>query len=98
MELHDALTLESYAREARVHAVQLQAGDAARVARLAELLTSEASVLELGCGAGADSVRLRAHGLMVSGADGSPEIAAEAEHRTGQPIRILRFDALDAEA
>jgi len=61
-------------------------------------LTPGAHILELGCGAGRDSAYMMAAGFAVEPTDGVPEMAAEATRRLGYPVRVMRFDELDAVA
>lgn len=98
LSAHDDATLGFYARESAAYAARFQDADTARVAAFAGLLPQGAAVLELGCGGGRDTLALRAHGLGVTATDGSPEMAAEAERRTGAPVTVMRFDALAAHA
>jgi SAM-dependent methyltransferase len=55
-----------------------------------------ADVLELGCGGGHDAEIMLAAGVNVFATDGSAELAARAEKRLGRPVRVMRFDELDA--
>jgi SAM-dependent methyltransferase len=95
---YDDQTLAFYAREAAAYAAKFHAGDAARIATFAKLLPVGAAVLELGCGAGGDTLALRACGFAVTATDGSAKMAAEAEARTGQNVKVMRFEALTADA
>lgn len=56
-----------------------------------------ARILELGTGSGRDAAAMQARGFDIDPTDASPELAAAAEQRLGQPVRLLRFDQLDAE-
>ena len=55
-----------------------------------------ATILELGCGAGADSAEMLAKGFDVRPTDGSPEMADVASRRLGRPVETLLFHDLDA--
>jgi len=57
-----------------------------------------AKVLELGCGGGRDARAMIAAGHDVDATDGTPEIAAKAEALIGRPVRVLRFEDLNATA
>jgi SAM-dependent methyltransferase len=61
-----------------------------------ERLQNGASILELGCGGGADAEYMIAAGFEVEPTDGVPEMAARAEARLDRPVRVMRFDELDA--
>ncbi len=60
------------------------------------LLEPKSRILELGCGGGTDAEFMIAHGFDVTPTDGVPEMAARAEARLGQPVQVMRFDALNA--
>ncbi|WP_420134735.1 class I SAM-dependent methyltransferase [Rhodopseudomonas sp.] len=57
-----------------------------------------ASILELGCGAGADSAHMIKQGFDVRPTDGSPQMAAQAAQRLGRDVETLLFHQLDADA
>ncbi|MBE7732742.1 class I SAM-dependent methyltransferase [Devosia faecipullorum] len=94
----DDKTLEFYAREAS-HYVQhgADAPDPHLNAFIAALPPG-ARVLELGSGSGRDAAFMRANGLDIDPTDASAQLAAEATKRIGLPVRLLRFDELDAVA
>jgi len=90
----DEDTLEFYRSNARAYAAR-EIAKHARLTRFLALLSPGASILELGCGAGADSAQMRAAGFDVRPTDGSPELAAEASRRLGRPVETLLFHDLD---
>ena len=53
-----------------------------------------ASVLELGCGAGQDSSRMRERGFVIDATDGIPAMAKMANERFDVNARVMRFDEL----
>jgi len=59
-------------------------------------LPAGAAILELGCGGGQDAAYMLSRGFDVTPTDGSAELAKEAENRIGRPVRIMRFETLDA--
>jgi len=61
-------------------------------------LPQGAAILELGCGAGADSAHMIAQGFDVRPTDGSPQMAAQAARKLGRDVETLLFHQLDAEA
>ncbi|SCB08200.1 class I SAM-dependent methyltransferase [Rhizobium hainanense] len=61
-----------------------------------DALPAGAPILELGCGGGQDAAYMLSRGFDVTPTDGSAELAREAESRIGRPVRIMRFEALDA--
>ncbi|KPG00984.1 SAM-dependent methyltransferase [Rhodopseudomonas sp. AAP120] len=60
-----------------------------------ERLPAGAAILELGCGAGADSAHMIAQGFAVRPTDGSPQMAAQAAQRLGREVETLLFHQLD---
>jgi len=92
----DQATLDFYADEARVYAAKGPRSASRPLAAFLQALASGARILELGCGAGRDSQAMLARGFQLDATDGVPEIAREAEGRIGRPVRVMRFDELDA--
>lgn len=93
---HDAATLAFYDAEAVRYAARR--GDEASAALTGFLarLKPRAEILELGCGGGQEAAAMIAAGFAVTPTDGSPGLAAEAERRLGVPVRVMRFEELDA--
>ena len=54
-----------------------------------------AQILDLGCGAGRDSISFQEHGYHVEAVDGSPALCAVASKLLGKPVRQLLFEDLD---
>lgn len=96
--MRDAATLRFYAERAAAYAAEARSGPAARLGAFLDLLPAGALVLELGCGNGQDTAAMLARGFRADPTDGSPEMAAQASARLGRPVRVMPFDALDAEA
>ncbi len=57
-----------------------------------------ARVLELGCGGGRDSGRIRERGFDLDATDGTPAMVRKANERFDVGARVMRFDELDAVA
>lgn len=91
----DEDTLQFYRDNADAYARREITSRQARLTRFLALLPSGANILELGCGAGADSAQMLAVGFDVRPTDGSPELAAEASRRLGRPVETLLFHDLD---
>jgi len=91
----DEPTLRFYAAKAADYAASAPQKPSRHLAPFLDLLPPGATILELGCGAGRESEAMIARGFAVEPTDGSPEMARIAEERLGQPVRVLRFDALD---
>lgn len=95
---YDPATLDFYATEAPVYAASGPGGASARLHGFLDRLAPGAHILELGCGGGRDAAAMLAAGFDIDPTDGSPALAAEAEARIGRPVRVMRFDELDAVA
>ncbi|WP_370191527.1 class I SAM-dependent methyltransferase [Qipengyuania sp.] len=55
-----------------------------------------ARVLELGCGGGRDSARIRERGFDLDATDGTPAMVKKANERFAVGARVMRFDELEA--
>jgi len=93
---HDHQTLAWYDREAGVYAHRREPSRNDRMDAFLARLKPGASILELGCGGGQDAETMIAAGFDVTPTDGSPGLAAQAQERLGRPVRVMRFEALDA--
>ena len=91
----DEKTLQFYSGNAEAYAAR-EITKHTQLSRFLELLPPKATVLELGCGAGADSAAMLARGFDVRPTDGSAEMAAVASQRLGLPVGTLLFHDLDA--
>lgn len=94
----DPETLAFYAKEAPVYTASGTGGINRHLVDFADRLNPGARVLELGCGGGIDAQYLIARGFDVDATDGVAEIAVQAAARLGRPVRVMRFDELDADA
>lgn len=90
----DEDTLQFYRSNAQAYAAR-EIAKHQRLTRFLALLPPGATILELGCGAGADSAQMLAGGFDVYPTDGSPEMAHEASRRLGRPVETLLFHDLD---
>jgi SAM-dependent methyltransferase len=90
----DEDTIRFYRSNAQAYAAR-EIAPHQRLARFLAQLRPGATVLELGCGAGADSEQMLACGFDVFPTDGSPELAAEASRRLGHPVETLLFHDLE---
>jgi SAM-dependent methyltransferase len=89
----DEETLRFYRSNAQAYAGR-EIAKHQRLSRFLALLPPGGTILELGCGAGADSAQMLAAGFDVSPTDGSPETASEASRRLGRPVETLLFHDL----
>ena len=96
MEPADEETLRFYGANAPAYADREITSRRIRLGRFLALLAPGAAILELGCGAGADTAEMLAQGFDVSATDGSPEMAEVASRRLGRPVGTLLFHDLDA--
>jgi SAM-dependent methyltransferase len=90
----DEQTLQFYRGNAQAYAKR-EIIRHTRLNRFLALLPPGAAILELGCGAGADSAQMLAAGFDVRPTDGSPEMADEASRRLGRLVETLLFHDLD---
>jgi SAM-dependent methyltransferase len=91
----DDATLQFYRQNAEAYAQRKITSRHARLAKFLALLPPGAAILELGCGAGADSAEMLARGFDVTPTDGSPEMADVASRRLGRPVKTLLFHDID---
>ncbi|MEN3975397.1 class I SAM-dependent methyltransferase [Emcibacter sp. SYSU 3D8] len=95
--MRDEATLQFYADQASAYVAGTRRAPAARLAGFLARLAPGAAILELGCGGGVDAAEMLMRGFAVDATDGSPEMAREARMRLGRRVRVMAFDALDAE-
>jgi SAM-dependent methyltransferase len=88
--------LDFYARHAAEYAARSRRGAAPQLDAFLAALPAGARILELGSGGGQDAAAMLARGFAVDATDGSPELAAEARRLLGVPVRVMRFEELDA--
>lgn len=96
MPSFDPATLAFYAAEAPDYAANGPGGIGRHLEGFLERLAPGASILELGCGSGRDAAHMESRGFIVEPTDGVPEMARQAETRLGRPVRVMRFDELEA--
>jgi len=90
----DEKTLQFYSRHAKAYAEREITSRQVRLTAFLALLPPSAKILELGCGAGADTAAMLANGFDVRPTDGSAEMAAVASQRLGRPVGTLLFHEL----
>lgn len=91
-------TSSFYTDNATVYAARNRDLPRSRLDAFLAALPAEASILELGCGAGQDAAYMLSRGFDVTPTDGSTELAKEAEKLLGRPVLVMRFETLDAKA
>jgi SAM-dependent methyltransferase len=92
----DEDTLQFYRANATAYAGREISSRQARLTAFLALLAADATILELGCGAGGDTAEMLARGFDVLPTDGSPEMAEVASRRLGRPVGTLLFHDIDA--
>jgi SAM-dependent methyltransferase len=93
----DTETLKFYQREAEVYSRRKE-GPSPPLPGFLERLKPGASVLELGCGSGRDTLEMLNLGYDVTPTDGSPEMAQQAESRLHCKVLVLEFSEIEDEA
>ena len=66
--------------------------------RFIGLLSTGATILDLGCGSGRDSAFFRKKGFRVTAVDASPQLALLASTYIGQVVHAMRFDDIAYES
>lgn len=94
---NDDPTSSFYDDNATIYATRERNLPRSRLDAFLAALPSNASILELGCGAGQDAAYVISRGFDVTPTDGSIELAKQAEALIGRPVQILRFETLDIE-
>jgi len=89
-------TASFYTDNAAIYAARERRLPRQRLDAFLAALPARATILELGCGSGQDAAYMLSRGFDVTPTDGSAELAKEAERRLGRPVRVMRFEALDA--
>ncbi len=89
-------TSSFYTDNAAVYAARERRLPRQRLDAFLAALPTGAAILELGCGAGQDAAYMLSRGFDVTPTDGSAELAREAEKRLRRPVRVMRFEDLDA--
>lgn len=89
----DQETINVYdAKAAQYDALVHDADDDAHLKSFIAALPAAGRVLDLGCGPGSASARMRDHGLQVTALDASPEMVALAKSKFGLEARLGTFD------
>lgn len=90
----DPATLEFYTKRAPHYTFSSAQSHSRDLDAFLDRLEPGASVLELGCGAGQDSSRMRERGFAIDATDGIPAMAKMANERFDLGARVMRFDEL----
>ncbi len=92
----DRQTLDFYASQAEHYLGYRPEDINPELPAFLDLLPRNARILELGCGGGVDAAFMMARGFDVDPTDGVAEMAAQAEMRLRCPVKVMRFDELEA--
>jgi SAM-dependent methyltransferase len=98
MRSQDDQTLQFYSEFAPTYVASGADGMSPHLPGFLESLSPGSRILELGCGGGRDARAMIAAGHHVDPTDGVPEIAGKAEELLRIPVRVMRFEELDASA
>lgn len=93
---YDKDTIEFYDREAVVYTQRARRDNLTFLNNFIARFARGVRILELGAGDGADAEAMIAAGLDVDATDASAGLAAIASERIGRPVRLMRFDELEA--
>jgi len=96
MPAHDEATLRFYAEFAPTYVASGAGGVSRHLAAFLDAVPPGSKILELGCGGGRDAQAMIATGHQVDPTDGVASIARKAEELLRIPVRVMRFDELDA--
>lgn len=96
--LFDRETLRFYDGNADVYAAVRPDKVAQELLAFLPRVVPGGRILELGCGSGGEAAAMIAMGFAVDATDGSAAMAALASARLGTPVRVMRFEQLDAPA
>ncbi|MDY7098920.1 MAG: class I SAM-dependent methyltransferase [Pseudomonadota bacterium] len=92
----DPATFEFYTKRAPHYTFSFAQSHSYQLDPFLDRLDHGAAVLELGCGGGQDSARIRERGFVIDATDGVPAMVAKANERFSLDARVMRFDQLDA--
>ena len=95
-EAFDPQTLAFYEAEAGAYVTARPEDVASHLSAFLDLLPPGGAILELGCGGGIDAAYMIERGFVVEPTDGVAAMAAQAEARLRRPVKLMRFDELDA--
>lgn len=96
MSAFDKATLQFYVDFAPTYVASGTGGVSRHLTAFLDTLPPGSKILELGCGGGRDAQAMVLAGHQVDPTDGSPGIARKAEELLQIPVRVMRFEELDA--
>ena len=96
--MSDPATLAFYKERAPHYTMSFAQAPSRHLDAFLDRLQPGARVLELGCGGGRDSARIRERGFDLDATDGVPAMVVKANERFDVGARVMQFDELDAVA
>jgi len=93
----DEATLAFYQKQAPRYTMSFGQAPSRHLDRFLDRLSPGARILEMGCGGGRDSARIRERGFDLDATDGTPAMVTKANERFEVGARLMRFEELDAE-
>ena len=93
----DAATYQYYTERAPHYTMSFAQSHSWQLDPFLDRLPPGARVLEIGCGGGQDSNRIRERGFAFDATDGVPAMVKKANERFDVNARVMRFDELEAE-
>ncbi|GMM93002.1 class I SAM-dependent methyltransferase [Qipengyuania sp. MTN3-11] len=93
---HDAATLAYYEKAAPHYAASTAQDRHRHLDPFLDRLAHGASILELGCGCGADAAHMAKRGFRIDATDGTRAMVRKVRERHGIEARVMRFDELEA--
>jgi SAM-dependent methyltransferase len=94
----DTETLQFYQQQAEVYSQRIGQTISPALPGFLGRLRPGASILELGCGSGRDTVEMLRLGYEATPTDGSPEMARQAETLLHRRVLLLEFSEIEDEA
>ncbi|MCR2834523.1 class I SAM-dependent DNA methyltransferase [Parerythrobacter lacustris] len=94
----DPATIAFYQEQAPRYTLSFGQAPSRHLDCFLDRLAPGARVLELGCGGGRDSARIRERGFDLDATDGTPAMVRKANERFDVGARMLRFEDIDAQS
>jgi SAM-dependent methyltransferase len=96
--MSDPATIAFYQERAPHYTLSFGQGPSRHLDGFLDRLAPGARVLELGCGGGRDSARIKQRGFDLDATDGTPAMVRKANERFEVGARVMEFGELDADA
>ena len=96
--MSDPATIAYYEANAPRYTLSFGQAPSRHLDRFLDRLAPGARVLELGCGGGRDSARIRERGFDLDATDGTAAMVRKANERFDVGARVMTFEELDAQS